>query len=151
MQIHFLAEVLNRHRPIPRLRLVEEHHPLMSQPIIELCLRIPTYLLVKGGRDRALARDAFRDIIPHEIYQRRDKGSTGQHAIELMRRSGKFLNEMLLDGVLVREGIVDRRSVESFSTNSTPIRPEHYFPLIACIACEVWLNTWNSRSGCLAV
>ena len=31
-------------------------HPLLAQPLLELCLRIPSWLWVAGGRDRALAR-----------------------------------------------------------------------------------------------
>jgi asparagine synthase (glutamine-hydrolysing) len=37
----------------------ESLSPLMSQPVVELCLQLPTYLLTHGGRGRALARQAF--------------------------------------------------------------------------------------------
>lgn len=48
----------------------EHVNPLLSQPIVELCLRIPTYLQVYGGYDRALARRAFMNEVPREIIMR---------------------------------------------------------------------------------
>jgi len=57
-----LGELLNRHRPLGNLEFAEEFHPLMSQPLMELCLKIPSYLLTRGGRPRALARTASGNI-----------------------------------------------------------------------------------------
>src|SRR3546814_18791962 len=39
-----------------------------------LCLSIPTWQWVRGGRDRAVARAAVADLIPALIAQRRTKG-----------------------------------------------------------------------------
>ena len=47
-----------------------EHHPLLSQPLIETCLRIPVHLLATEGWDRAVARRAFSTDLPAEVYQR---------------------------------------------------------------------------------
>ena len=49
-------------------------HPLLAQPIVELCLRVPSWLWFTGGRDRAVARAAFRGIVPDRILDRRGKG-----------------------------------------------------------------------------
>ena len=53
-QLLLMAEVLNRHRPLYGLQEVQEFHPLLSQPLIEACLRIPVYLLLTGGKSRVL-------------------------------------------------------------------------------------------------
>jgi asparagine synthase (glutamine-hydrolysing) len=42
----------------------ERVRPLVSQPVIELCLRIPTYVLAADGIDRALVRRAFVGKVP---------------------------------------------------------------------------------------
>ena len=103
-QIYFLADVLHRQRQIPDLEHVIEHHPLLSQPLIELCLQIPTYLLIKGGRQRALARDAFRTYVPAPIIAREVKGETTLSIIDKIRNSESFLRELLLDGTLGTRG-----------------------------------------------
>src|SRR6185437_14353643 len=114
MQIRFLSQVVNRHRPIPRLERAPQHHPLLSQPLMEICLQIPTYLLLRGGRERALARQAFADRVPVEILRRRDKGSIVSHATEMLRRSEPFVRDLLLGGALAENNVIDRKELESF-------------------------------------
>ena len=49
--------------------------PLYSQPLLEIVLRIPTYLLTRNGWDRAIARRAFQHDVPGEIVTRRAKAA----------------------------------------------------------------------------
>jgi len=142
MQIRFLAEVANRHRPIARLERAPQHHPLLSQPLVEVCLQIPTYLLLRGGRERALAREAFANQVPREILRRHDKGSTLAHATELVRRSEPFLRELLLGGLLAENNVIDRKELESYILRGQPYREEHLLPLLACIAAEVCVRKY---------
>lgn len=145
-QVVLLAELLNRSRPMPDLEFAYEHHPLQSQPLMEVCLRIPTYTLLKGGRQRALARDAFRDCMPEQIAKREDKGETSGFLTELVRRNEAFIREALFDGLLARERIVDRAELEPYLVKRQPLRSEHFFPLLACIACEVWGRNLTANS-----
>ena len=149
MQIRFLSEVLNRHRPIPHLERAPQHHPLLSQPLMQVCLQIPTYLLLRGGRERALAREAFADRVPEQILRRRDKGSIVSHATEMIRQSEPFVRELLLDGLLARAGVIVRAELEPFIVQGQPFREEHLMPLVACIAAEVWAR--NSARTAAAV
>jgi asparagine synthase (glutamine-hydrolysing) len=146
-QISFLSELLNRHRPMPGLQYEDEHHPLLSQPIIELCLRIPVYLLLKGGRTRGLAREAFRDVLPKEIAERPGKGRTTSYVLNVFRRSQKFIRELILNGELARHKLLDRHAVESLIGHPRPLRPEELFPLMSCIAAEVFVQTWSERAA----
>jgi len=141
MQIRLLAEVINRHRPIPRLERAPQHHPLLSQPLMELCLQVPTYLLIKGGKERALAREAFSDHVPSQIIRRRDKGSIVAHTTQMLRRDEPFVRELLLDGVLAGAGIIDPDTLKPYIADGQPFREEHLLPLLACIAAEVWART----------
>ncbi len=137
-QIYLLSDVVSRHRPLPRREFADEHHPLLSQPIVEHCLRTPTYVHLHGGRHRALARDAFRDDVPAQILHREDKGTTTTLVAETIRRCGAFLCELLLDGALVRERLVVRSELEACLRDGRALRPAQLPPLTACIAAEVW-------------
>jgi asparagine synthase (glutamine-hydrolysing) len=139
-QIRFLAEVINRHRPIPHLELAPQHHPLMSQPLIETCLRIPTYLLIRGGRERALARDAFSDRLPPQIARRRDKGSIVSYTTEMLRQGEAFVREILLGGVLASAGVIVPDQLKPHIVQGQPFRDEHLLPLLACLAAETWVR-----------
>jgi asparagine synthase (glutamine-hydrolysing) len=149
LQIRLLAEAANRHKPIPRLERAHQHHPLLSQPLMEICLRIPTYLLVRGGRERALARAAFSAQVPPEILRRRDKGSIVSQTTEAIRGSQEFVRELLLDGLLAGVGVIARRDLEPYIVRGEPLREDHLMPLLACIAAEAWAR--SCRSSVLAV
>jgi asparagine synthase (glutamine-hydrolysing) len=146
LQIFFLAELLNRHKPLPNVEPVPEHHPLISQPLIELCLRIPSYQLLRGGRHRALARDAFADRVPTEILLREDKGDTTTVVTDTIRRSEPFIRELLLDGMLVKQQVISRKALEPYIVHGQSFRPEHVWPLLSCIATELWALAWTESS-----
>jgi asparagine synthase (glutamine-hydrolysing) len=146
-QILLLSELLNRHRPVPGLRQGDEHHPLLSQPLMNLCLRIPVYRLVEGGKPRGLARSAFQTYLPPEIFNRESKGETSTLLTGILRQSTGFLCDLLLDGALIRERILDRQSLESYLLRGQPLRNEQLFPLFASIAAEVWVQSWSNKAS----
>ncbi len=147
LHIYLLGELVNRHRPIGNLEYAPEHHPLISQPLMELCLRIPSYVLLSGGTQRALARLAFTDVVPPAILAREDKGGTTNFIVSLIRNSAPFLRELLLDGFLAQERIINRQALEYYLDESHPMRIEHLFPLIACITSEVWVRSSAERAA----
>lgn len=145
-QLDVLTDLLNRHRPLLGLEHPYQQHPLISQPLIELSLRIPTYLLLRGGRQRALARHAFADRVPECIISREDKGGVSDHVRSLLRGSAASLRERLLDGELASMGILERRALEGILRNEETFTKDDLFPVFACITAELWLQHWRSGS-----
>jgi asparagine synthase (glutamine-hydrolysing) len=120
-------------------------HPLISQPIMELCLQIPTYVLTYGGIDRALVRDAFAGIVPPEITGRTVKGGTASFINGLLVTNLPFLRQYLLDGLLMEERILDREKAEAALTEANLIRnPYLIFPVLNAVQAEAWLRAWIS-------
>jgi asparagine synthase (glutamine-hydrolysing) len=118
--------------------------PLMSQPLIELCLSIPTYVSVSGGRDRAVARRAFANDVPAEIVRRRAKGAIDHYSVAVLDNNLPFVRELLLDGLLVRERILDRASLERhLSREHSPADFEYNEILHQHLCTEVWLRRWH--------
>src|SRR5690606_7409130 len=74
MQIAGVLDSVSRHGPSMLTEVIDVRHPLCAQPVIEACLALPTFLLTHGGRDRGLARHAFRERLPPAIVDRRSKG-----------------------------------------------------------------------------
>jgi asparagine synthase (glutamine-hydrolysing) len=141
-QIGLLASLIHRHRTVPGLQYADEHHPLFSQPLMELCLRIPTYTLLRGGIDRALERAAFRDCVPAPIIRRENKGSIATAFMSKVRESLPFVRDLLLDGVLAQQGIILRSSLESYLAANRPMNPQVLWPFLSCLAAEVWARKW---------
>jgi asparagine synthase (glutamine-hydrolysing) len=118
----------------------ERVQPLMSQPLLELCLAIPTYVLTHGGRGRALARQAFAHQIPPQIASRRSKGGTANYIANVLQRNLRFAREMLLDGLLASRGLLDKRRVEASLAGSLASKAGYVTEIHACIATEAWLR-----------
>jgi asparagine synthase (glutamine-hydrolysing) len=117
--------------------------PLVSQPLVELCLRIPTYVLIKNGMDRATARRAFAPDLPPEIVKRRNKGRIDQHVRNLLDANLDFVRDFLMNGRLVKEGLLDRRNLELYLTRDRSPADYQYAEILHEHLCiEAWLSRW---------
>jgi asparagine synthase (glutamine-hydrolysing) len=117
--------------------------PLLSQPLVELCLRIPTYVLIKNGMDRATARRAFAPDLPPEIIKRRNKGRIDQHLRDVMDANLNFVRDLLLNGRLVKEGLLNRRNLELYLTRERSPADFQYSEILQEQLCvEAWLSRW---------
>lgn len=143
-QIGYFIDLLNRHEQLPAFAWPYECHPLISQPLVELSLRIPTYLLLKGGRQRAMAREAFADRVPSCILDREDKGSIRTQTRILLRGVGDLLRGELLQGALVSLRIVDPASLERIFVGGETYKAAHTPALLACLTAEMWARQWLS-------
>lgn len=95
--------------------------PLLSQPVMEACLRVPSWMWIAEGRNRAIARDAFADLLPREIIQRRSKGSHISFMGAVYARRRHAMRRMLLDGALNAQGLLDQPALERFmKRDATP-------------------------------
>jgi asparagine synthase (glutamine-hydrolysing) len=121
----------------------ERTMPLLSQPLVELCLRIPTYVLIRNGMDRATARRAFAPDLPPQIIKRRNKGRIDQHIRDVMDANLNFVRDMLLNGRLVGEGLLHRRNLELYLTRERSPADFQYSEILQEQLCvEAWLSRW---------
>lgn len=115
--------------------------PLLSQPLVELCLRIPSYVLIRGGRDRALARAAFSVDLPAAIVRRHAKGAADRHFRNVLDANLDFVRELLLDGLLVEHGLLDRTRLELYLTRERSPADFEYLAILQEYVCtEAWLR-----------
>jgi asparagine synthase (glutamine-hydrolysing) len=115
--------------------------PLVSQPLIELMLRTPTYILAHNGVDRATARAAFEASLPDGILRRVAKGGMNKLVFDLFRKQLGFLRQFMLDGVLVNEGLLSRPRIEDvFTRASQDLLPEIVEIVCLHVSTEAWLR-----------
>jgi asparagine synthase (glutamine-hydrolysing) len=119
--------------------------PLYSQPVLELCLRLPVHLLTLGGWDRAIARRAFYDELPREVANRKEKGGMDQHLRNILDRNITFIRELLLDGALVQEGIVDRKMLVTALSGKVSQTQSTGGEIIDLVCTEAWLRRWRNQ------
>ena len=139
-QLQDLIDPIGYYDPYLREAAPELVSPLLSQPVLELCLALPTWLLTKGGRGRALARRAFACDMPPEICNRLSKGGMQEHVATVLHRNLPLARGLLLDGHLVRQGILDRSRVEAALRGRLSAPGGHLSEIHECIAIEAWLQ-----------
>lgn len=145
LQIFYIADSQNFYR-IPS-QYADMVHPLISQPILELCLQVPSYVLSYGGVDRALVRKAFTGVVPPAIIRRTVKGGTASFINGLLVSNLPFLRQYLLGGLLTEEQLLDPHKTEAALTEANLIRNPHLiFPVLSAVQAEAWLRAWVSTS-----
>lgn len=116
--------------------------PLLSQPLVELCLRIPSWMWAENGVNRAVVRKAFEGRLPQSILSRRSKGTPDGYSMALYERHRPQIRAMLHDGALAREGLIDLVAVDGILTDRTPIRGEAYARILSFCDFEAWIQAW---------
>ena len=139
-QLQMLINPSGYYDPYLRDAAPELVNPLLSQPLIELCLRLPTWVLTHGGRGRALARRAFAGEIPREIAMRQSKGGMEEYIARILQRNLPTARELLLDGHLVRHGLLDQAKVEATLAGRLSASGANVGEIHHCVAIEAWLR-----------
>lgn len=118
-------------------------HPLLSQPVVEACLRIPSYELSYGTMDRALARALFSDLLPPSIAKRRGKGETSSYYRRAIIGNLDFLRAHLLEGTLAANGFLDSDALDALMTEQAVIWNEEARMLAILASFESWARYWR--------
>ena len=123
----------------------ERIHAYLTQPIIEACLRVPTWTLTYGGVERGLARKAFRSDLPQDILRRFSKSTPEEYYNDIYHHNIDFIREYLLDGIMVQERILLRDKVETALSGSDIQQKVIKFQLLFYLGTEAWLRGWIER------
>lgn len=120
-------------------------HPLLSQPLLEVVYRIPTYLFCHTGADRGLARMAFKDQGPKRNIFAQSKGGINNFYQEIIRLNHDFLRDYIMSSTLIKDRILSKESVEkalhfSIEDNIDP-NPQIIDIMGAVIYCNRWKHS----------
>ncbi|GAA4773271.1 lasso peptide isopeptide bond-forming cyclase [Stakelama sediminis] len=134
-----LIQNLDILRPIPSWPL------LLSQPVVECCVGIPSWLWYDRGHDRALVRHAFADRLPEPVLWRSTKGAMDSFLVELFEASHAHLRTMLLDGLLAGLDLLDRDALHAALATNQPIDGATCNDLLRLADAEAWARSWSMR------
>lgn len=88
------------------------HYPLLSLNVIETALSIPPELLFQNQYGRYIYRKAISDISQSSSAWRKDKGEISGVLQLGFNKNYKHVLEMIMDGYLIREKIVNKELLE---------------------------------------
>lgn len=119
--------------------------PLLSQPVIEACLRVPTWMWIRGGEDRAVARQAFDDLLPEKIRRRSTKGDFSYLNAEIARSVYPELKPLLLGGHLMGMDLLDAEALKSDLSKPAEAWTGGFNRLLRLANSEIWCRQVLSR------
>lgn len=131
------------HRPYNQWRCARIS-PLLSQPILELCLAIESWRWCGGGRDRAPVRNAFDGIIPDAILQRSAKGTPSSYYASVLVKQRARLRPLLLDGLLAANAVIARKEIETALGDDQIFRDKRFLRLLTIAEAEIWARNWHA-------
>jgi asparagine synthase (glutamine-hydrolysing) len=114
--------------------------PLLSQPVVEACLRAPSWMSIAGGHNRSAARAAFADVLPQSVLNRRSKGSFVGYLGAIFKRNKIQMHEILLAGALHDHHLLDPDALTRFFNAELPPRDKSFTRILSLFAVENWLR-----------
>ena len=132
-----VAEGVDAEDPMPACS------PLISQPLAEACLLVPSWMWFGPVGNRAIAREAFAPYLPPGIAQRRSKGAPDSFIAELFEHNVPLLRALLLEGNLRRLHLIDGAAAEAALARQGPLLGHDYLRIMQLADAEVWTRCWT--------
>jgi asparagine synthase (glutamine-hydrolysing) len=114
--------------------------PLLSQPVMEACLRVPSWMWISGGTNRSLARAAFAGQLPRDVLNRRSKGTFMNYTSAAYLRNKETIRHFLLDGRLQSHGLLDPHKLNMFLDSQRPARDRSFMRIFTLCMIENWVR-----------
>jgi len=114
--------------------------PLLSQPVMEACLRVSSWMWISGGQNRAMARSAFSRQLPYEVLNRRSKGNFMNYTFAVYRKKKEAISHFLLDGHLCSNGLLDPYKLNLFLESALPARDQSFMRIFDLCMIENWVR-----------
>lgn len=118
-------------------------NPLVSQPVVETCLAIPSWSMCESGINRAAARTAFASKLPPEILARRSKAGPDSFIVELLTDRLPKIRERLLGGQLASSGLLDLDALAASLSENRVHTAAEYMRIMALLDTEAWIGHWS--------
>lgn len=118
--------------------------PLMSQPLLETCLRIPTWLWPQGGVNRALARSAFASELPAPLHSRTVKPGPDSFIRAAFERNRNGLHALLREGLLASNGLLDLEGLDEAFAPDARSDGQSVRRILDLAEAENWARSWRA-------
>jgi asparagine synthase (glutamine-hydrolysing) len=131
-----VAEGFDVEDPLPT------YSPLITQPVVEACLRVPSWMWFDGGCNRSVARSAFEGLLPRSIVARRSKAAPDCFVAELYEANSSKIRTMLMEGVLRRLRLLDPAPLDRLLRVEAPVEGHDYLRVMQLVDAEAWARCW---------
>jgi asparagine synthase (glutamine-hydrolysing) len=141
--IDLIRRTQNFTRDCTASELPMQFSPLVSQPLVEFCLAVPSWQWCAGGINRSLARDAFCEDLPVAIAKRTAKAGPDSFIWKLLEANRRQVRELLVGGVLAQNGLLDLDMLEKAIIVDQRTDHQLIYRLFELIDAEIWARSWH--------
>lgn len=118
-------------------------NPLLSQPLVELALSVPTYTLYGEDIDRAPFRRGMYRFKKHDYIWRKSKGETSGTFMLGFRKNFEQLSQLVLHGRLAQEGLIETTLLHEHLQKIMHGKNDALWTVINLISIELWFKSWG--------
>jgi asparagine synthase (glutamine-hydrolysing) len=123
-------------------------HPLISQPIVELALKIPTYQSYQDNYDRIFFRKAVSRIKKPNALWRTIKGQTTSSVVKNCAAQADELYDFIKSGDLYKSGILNKKWLHENIIKMKHGQNQNLWPILHIIVSQMWITQWSSPRSC---
>lgn len=114
--------------------------PLLAQPVVEACLKVPSWMWIAQGHNRAIARAAFANELPADVLNRRSKGTLMSYLGAIYQQQKVEIRDYLAQGKLEAHGLLDADALHRFVASQLPPRDHSFTRLFELCRIENWVR-----------
>ncbi|MCL2646656.1 MAG: asparagine synthase-related protein [Phycisphaerales bacterium] len=120
--------------------------PLLSQPVIELILSVPTYETYKNGISRYPYRKSIYDRYKSETIWRTDKGATTGVSQMGLARNKERIFDLCLNGAMVKQGLINRDGLHQGMVNMMNGEIDDVWALTNLYCAETFIRLYGYKN-----
>ena len=121
---------------------IECRAPFVDFELIELTMRMPSSLKVRGTQLKYLMKKAVSPWLPREIIHRKKRGFGAPMGAWLRRDLRPLVEEMLSESAVQRRGLLRWNTVRQLIADHEAERHDHTDHLFALISLEIWCRAY---------
>jgi asparagine synthase (glutamine-hydrolysing) len=124
---------------------IECRAPLVDHEMIELAMRLPSSLKVRGMQMKYLLKKAVTPWLPREVLNRKKRGFGAPMGAWLRKDVKPLVAELLSESAVKRRGLFRWEAVRLLVLDHDAERRDHTDHLFALISLELWCRIYLDR------
>jgi asparagine synthase (glutamine-hydrolysing) len=125
--------------------IIEERHPFLYRPLVELALGLPAQLCAQPMARKWILREAMRGVLPERVRTRPGKGSIDGSLARSLAREAEWMRALLDCSVLVEMGLVNHAALMRAIEEGAQGTDFQRGAIVRTLALECWLQVRSGR------
>jgi asparagine synthase (glutamine-hydrolysing) len=125
---------------------LEARSPFLDTDLVELAFRIPAGIKMPRGRLKHLLREAYCDVLPREVLERKKHGFGVPVSRWWQGELREMVDDLLLSGTARTVAYLETEAVHAMVREHRSGHRDHGQRIFALVQLELWLRSLASRA-----